>query len=493
VATPGAFIALLHEDPRNHVSQLQSNAPRRLPGTLSKIAARLFGRGTTQGVIATIVIQFGGGAVSFAMFSLAARGFSAADFGHLAMWLSICQMGSVLGVLGQEMFILRSLNQYTVAARPDLAKGALVFSATIVGIVPIALGIVLGLVGTLALHESRALMAAAALFLVLGSVIALCTHIARYCVGIFLADGMRELFWRSLLVAALLTSVILHMAIRTDQFFLLSAAAIGAALVIQISAIWRALPRNILDARPHFEIRNWSMLSLRFWASTVLETINQYFDVVLIYWLLDPVAAGAYFVASRLANMFGTVLAAVHNYATRRIPALHFAGKAGDLHSTLKLMAEVVLLFVVGGLTVIAFGAEPILGLFGPSFIAQKWILIILSTGTALYAAGGPAAALLMISGHEGRYPLIVAANVVLRFIGFAILIPLFGLRGAALSTAISLAIIAVALNVLCRRWVGLDPSILILFRKSPDTISSTEPACVLAHNVKPPSRGRPI
>jgi O-antigen/teichoic acid export membrane protein len=446
--------------------------------------ARIFGRDVTQGVVGTMALQFGGGVVSFAMFSLAARGFSAADFGHLAMWLSICQMGSVLAVLGQEMFVLRSLNEYTVAGRPDLAKGALVFSLTIVCVVPMSLAVILGSVGTLALGESRSLMATAMLFLVLGSIIALCSHIARCCVSIFLADGMRELLWRFLVVAALLTIASLHRAIRIDQFFLLASAAIGIALAIQLFAIWRALPQDILGARSNFRIRAWSMTSARFWASTVLETINQYFDVVLIYWLLDPVAAGAYFVASRLANMFGTVLAAVHNYATRRIPALHFAGKSDDLNHTLKLMAEVVLLCVAGGFAVIVFGAEPILGLFGPSFIAQKWTLIILATGTALSAAGGPAAAILMIAGHEGRYPLIVAANILLRFLGFAILIPILGLEGAALSTAISLAVIAIALNVLCRRWVGLDPSILILFRKSPDPLIGAAPVYAHGHRV---------
>jgi O-antigen/teichoic acid export membrane protein len=452
----------------------------------------MFGRDVTQGVVGTIVLQFGGGVVSFAMFSLAARGFSPVDFGHLAMWLSICQMGSVLAVLGQEMFVLRSLNEYTVVARPDLAKGALVFSLGIVCIAPIVVGVILGSIGVVALGESRSLMAAAALFLISGSIIALCSHIARYCVSIFLADGMRELFWRFLVVAALLAIVSLHMAIRVDQFFLLASAAIGIALIIQISAIWRAMPANILGARPSWRIREWSMISARFWASTVLETINQYFDVVIIYWLLDPVAAGAYFVASRLANMFGTVLAAVHNYATRRIPALYFAGKFDDLNHTLTLMAEVVLLCVTGGFAAIVFGAEPILGLFGPAFIAQKWTLIILATGTALYATGGPAAAILMIAGHEGRYPWIVAANMILRFLGFAILIPVFGLKGAALSTAISLAVIAFTLNVLCRRWVGLDPSILILLRKSRDTITSAEPVYVHGDRVNRKSQGQP-
>jgi len=428
----------------------------------------MFGRGVTQGVVGTIMMQFSAGAVSFAMFSLAARSFSVTDFGHLAMWLSICQMGSVLALLGQEMFVLRSLNEYGVAVRPDLAKGALIFSLTIVATIPVLLGTTLITIGTMVLGESSSLMTAAALVLVLGSGIALSSHIARCYLGILLSDGMRELLWRLLIVIALLTVISLHVAIGIDQFFLVAAAAIGIALLIQVSALWRAFPKNILDARPRFRIGAWSMISARFWASTMVETINQYLDVVIIYWLLDPAAAGAYFVASRLANMFAMVLTAVHNYATRRIPALYFAGKSGELNRTLKLMAEVVLLCVAAGLAVIAFGAGPILALFGPAFVAQKWTLIILATGTALAAAGGPAAAVLMIAGHEGRYPIIIAANILLRFTGFAILIPMFGLPGAALATAISLGLVAIALNVLCRRWAGIDPSILILFRKLP-------------------------
>src|SRR3954452_4345950 len=108
---------------------------------LSVTTARMFGRGVTQGVAGTIAMQFGAGAVSFAMFSLAARTFSPTDFGHLAMWLSICQMGSVLALLGQEMFVLRSLNEFGVAARPDLAKGALLFSLAAVAIMPALLGV----------------------------------------------------------------------------------------------------------------------------------------------------------------------------------------------------------------------------------------------------------------------------------------------------------------------------------------------------------------
>jgi hypothetical protein len=36
---------------------------------------------------------------------------------------------------------------------------------------------------------------------------------------------------------------------------------------------------------------------------------------------------------------------------------------------------------------------------------------------------------------------------------------------------------VTIVLNVLCRRWLGLDPSVLILFRKSPTRVSPSAPS----------------
>ncbi len=130
--------------------------------SLAAILGVLFERGrrnVAQGLAVSIVIQAGGGLVAFAMFSLAARVLSSEDFGHLATWLSVSQMGSIIAIFGQEMFILRSLNQYTVADQPDLAKGALLFSTAIVCIGPVLLSISAGL-GFLALGISLKLVTA---------------------------------------------------------------------------------------------------------------------------------------------------------------------------------------------------------------------------------------------------------------------------------------------------------------------------------------------
>ena len=446
-----------------------------LQKAVSSVGAVLH-RHANQGVVLTIILQFGGAIVAFAMYSLAARVLSSVDFGHLAMWLCVSQMGSVVALLGQEMFILRSLNEYAVADRPDLAKGALIFSTAIVAVVPLSLAICIGVTGVFWLGEDPRLMIATGLFLMACSAITLSSHVGRSTVGILLAEGMRDFFWRTLVVIVLVALIATSTIIHIDQFFLLSSAGIALALVVQITAISRRLPRGIVHAKASWQFDRWAKVSSGFSASAILETINQYFDVVIIYWFLDPASAGAYFIASRLANMFAVPSGALHNFATRRIPTLYFSGKINQLNQMLKLMAEVQLLCVAAGGAILGFGAGTILGLFGPAFVAQKWTLIVLAAGTALYAAGGPASSILMIAGHEARYPWIVAANIALRFLGFAIFIPLFGLQGAALAAATSLGIVTIALNILCRRWLGLDPSVLILFRKSPMQLAPDAP-----------------
>jgi O-antigen/teichoic acid export membrane protein len=217
------------------------------------------------------------------------------------------------------------------------------------------------------------------------------------------------------------------------------------------------------DVPSQAETSRWRSSAFRFWVASILEAANQYFDVILVYWMLDSVTAGIYFAASRLANIFAMLSAALYTFAARRLPSLYFGKNHTQFERTLQLMAEVTALCVIIGLPVISIGAPYLLGLFGAHFAVQKWVLIVLSIGTAIQAAGGPAAAILQLTGHEGKYIPVVAANVVLRLLGFVVLIPWLGVLGAAISATVSLTLATIALNVLCRRRTGVDPSILVL------------------------------
>ena len=423
-------------------------------------------RDVTRGVAGTILLKVGSGGLAFAMFSLAARAMSPDAFGIFATWLSVAQIASVVGLVGQELLLVRFLNEYQVRGQTDLTKGVLLSSLKISSVAMlIAIAAVAGIASVRG--DGWLLILSLAAFTAVNAGLMLGSQIARSLVSILMGEGNREFFWRVAVVLFLLAVLFGHGQLAPAELLTAMAIAMSIGLIVQIVAIARALP-NLRSVSTRSESSRWKSSALHFWVASILEAANQYFDVILVYWLLDPATAGIYFAASRLANIFAMLSAALYSFGARRLPSLYFSKNLREFEHTLLLMAEVTALCVISGLVLIWVGAPHLLGLFGQHFAAQQWVLIVLALGTAFQAAGGPSAAILQLTGHEGEYVPVVAANVVLRLIGFLVLIPWFGLLGAAISATVSLALATVALNVLCRRRAGVDPSVLVLFRSAP-------------------------
>jgi len=430
-----------------------------------KSILQLLRRDVTRGVVGTILLKVGSGALAFALFSLAARTMSPDGFGIFATWLSIAQIASVVGLVGQESLLVRFLNEYQVNNRPDLTKGVLLSSLKISAV---AMLIAIGAVALVAKMRGDwwLLILAVSAYTAVNAGLMLGSQVARSLVSILMGEGNREFFWRVSVVLFLLVMMTGHRLLDPAELIAVMTIAMSVGLGAQIVAVARALP-DFRDTTTSSETSRWRSSALHFWVASILEAANQYFDVILVYWMLDPATAGIYFAASRLANIFAMLSAALYSFGARRLPSLYFSKNHQEFERTLRLMAEVTALSVVGGLLLIWIGGPHLLNLFGPHFAAQHWVLIVLAVGTAFQAAGGPSAAILQLTGHERIYVPVVAANVALRLIGFLVLIPWLGVLGAAISATVSLALATIALNILCRRRTGVDPSILALLRVS--------------------------
>ncbi|NEU94461.1 oligosaccharide flippase family protein [Bradyrhizobium sp. UFLA 03-164] len=418
-------------------------------------------RDVTRGVAGTILLKVGSGGLAFALFSLAARAMTPDAFGDFATLLSIAQIASVVGLAGQELLLVRFLNEYEVRGQAELTKGVLLSSLK-----NSAIGMLISIAAIAAVASIRGewwlLILSVSAFTAINAGLMLGSQIARSLVSILMGEGNREFFWRVAVVLVLIAVLFGHRQLTPAELFTAMSVAMALGLVVQIVSIMRVLP-NLRSVTARFETSRWNRSAFRFWLASILEAANQYFDVILVYWMLDPATAGVYFAASRLANIFAMLSAALYTFGARRLPSLYFNKNHRELEHTLKLMAEVTALCVLSGLVIVWVGAPHLLGLFGPHFAAQQWVLIVLAIGTAFQAAGGPSAAVLQLTGHERDYVPVVAANVALRLVGFVVLIPWLGVLGAAISATVSLVIATVALNVLCRRRTGVDPSIMVL------------------------------
>jgi len=237
--------------------------------------------------------------------------------------------------------------------------------------------------------------------------------------------------------------------------------------VTQAIAIMRSLPAETRGIASATDMPTWTRRSLPMWAAAVLDASSQYLDVILLGLLLNPVVAGGYFVAARLANVFAMIAAGMANYSATMIASLFFRGQHPELQQSLRSVSLTVAALVAAGLLVIFAAGGLLLRIFGNSYVDQHGILMVLSIGTSVAALGGPALYVLLLTDHESLYSRVVVVGLVVRIVALVIFAPMYGAIAAAIAWSASLIATTVALNLVCRRLVGIDPSVLALFAMS--------------------------
>ncbi len=304
---------------------------------------QLMRRDVTRGVAGTILLKVGSGGLAFALFSLSARTMSPEAFGVFAAWLCVAQIGCVVGLVGQELVVVRFLNEYQVQERADLIKGVLISSlrisavATLVAIAAIAAAA--GVKG-----ESGLLILAVAFFMSVNSGLMLGSQMARSLVSILMGEGNREFFWRVVVVLFLAGLLFGNGQLTPTELFTVMAAAMAVGLAVQGVSVAAALPGM---SKAPAQLRDPGVGERARFSSGLLQFLKPLTSTSmssLIFWMLDATTAGIYFAASRLANVFGMLSAALYTFAARRLPSLYFSKNHEEFEHTLVLMAEVTAL-----------------------------------------------------------------------------------------------------------------------------------------------------
>lgn len=470
------------------------------PGSRASLESlkALFGNSVAKGIMGTMALKAASAIIAFSLFTLAANAAGAEEFGRFSIFFSVASLLSIVAAMGQELKVVRAWNQYMAQKQPALALGALrygwILSLAGTAVVGLSFGAFLLAdwnATPLQINGDWMLALATVAFLITNTLSLFSSHAARAIVSIRVGDGHHELTWRTLVITMLVASLIFGHSITTAEIFAVSAFGLMLVIAIQSVLISRKLSRELGPVKASYDVKTWTPRSIRLWFAAMMEATNQHLEVLLIGILLDPMAAGAYFVAARLANAFALAADGINTFGTRRVPGLYFTGQQRELSQTLRLMALMGLVIVAAGLgTVLLFG-HWLLALFGTTYMDYHLVLIILSVGTAIAAAAGPAPSFLMITGHEDAYMKTVATSVVWRIIGFMLVIPAFGIVGAACVTASMLVLLSIYLNMQCRSKTGMDPSILRLLRKKADCIpdvseQTTNPNALSAASIRP-------
>lgn len=236
--------------------------------------------------------------------------------------------------------------------------------------------------------------------------------------------------------------------------------ATASALVVAVIVVRRfisvhagALSRN---ARENY--RAWLVMSLPYLAIGALTAVMQQSDILMLGSLMGGVAAGLYAPAVKLAQLVLFPMMAIRSRAAPLMAKLHAAGDLTDLQrqmNTTTVTSALTGVVLVAGLI---WQRENLLGLFGPDFVAASPALVVLALGMGVFALTGGVEVFLIYGPFERVTMMIYAVVVGLNIALNVVLIPPFGVLGAAYATAATVTLRGVISAYVVWRHTGILP-----------------------------------
>ena len=406
-------------------------------------------------------LRGGNAAIRLATAVVLARLLGPADYGVYVFAISLMLMVAIPLQAGLPVLAIRELSAYLSGADWARINGMLARMTQLIllsGAAVIAVALPLLMIvdwpeaDRAALLWALVLLPGIALVNVTGASIRALRHVT---IGYFLEGTLRPLL---LLVAAASALVLLGPeGLSAPSAMAFHAGAACLAAVIALGARRRLVSRRAATVDRTYRSREWlrSLLPLSLMAGA--QVVLSRTDMVMLRSLSGPEAAGCYNVALQGAVAVMFAFEAVKAMSGPRMATFLAEDRREDLQETFSWGVRIVLAGAVPvSLGLLLYGKDLIGAVFGAEYLPAYPAMVVLAAGAVLQASLGPVNLVATLARGE-RVVLAVVAVAALANIGLnAVLIPRFGIEGAAAASVLSLAGAQLVLAVWTYRRLGL-------------------------------------
>lgn len=190
--------------------------------------------------------------------------------------------------------------------------------------------------------------------------------------------------------------------------------------------------------------------------SAGLEQSLLWLDVLIVGLVAGPAAAGLYGGASRFVQAGLVIDSALRVVVSPRLSSLIHRRDISSTQNLYSIASVWLVLFASPLYIVLAVFSPLILSILGSSFVAGSWALTILCVGATVTFLAGNIHSVLLMSGRSGLASINKAIVLVLNVAGNVLLIPLWGINGAAFAWAVAMVADATLAGVQVWRMVGV-------------------------------------
>ncbi len=399
-----------------------------------------------------------------------ARWMGAADYGiYVWVWTLVLVLGGI-SHLGLGPSLMRLIPTYRANGDMDLLRGLLIGSRWLAFFV----GSVIALTGYWILRTFGG---------AIDDPYFMPAMLGIICIPLFamtdVQDGLgRAQGWMAVALvppyilrplALLVTMALAHVSgLATDAVTAAFAAIVAcwAATMVQTLMVQQRLDAEIPPGPRAYDFGYWIRSSFPLLVLYASELVMQNVDVLILSAHLPPQTVGMYFAAAKTMALVMFVHYAVGSAVAKDIAALHVRGdRAALVAYTRDAVRWTFWPSLVAAVGILALG-KPLLWLFSPSFTEAYPVMIVLGAGFLIRASVGPSEFLLNALGEQKRCAQVAVTVAAVDIALNLLLVPLYGIMGAASATAVALILSALLYARVARQRTGLDISVLQLLRR---------------------------
>lgn len=407
-------------------------------------------------------------AVAFVVNALLARLLGVSQFGIYIYVLTWVNLLAMLSKLGMENTLIRFVAAYAAANEWNSFRGLLRFSMRLITVASVTTAsvtaaVVLALKDRIGQAQTETFLIA--LFLLpLLALTGIRQGSLRGLQRVVLAN-LPEGVIRPLLIGILVAGIYWTLAAQPSAMQVMLFNLLASIVTFGIGTYWlaKALPKEVMRASPTREGRTWLRVSLPNFFIAGMHLVLGQTDIIMVGLLLGTDQAGIYAVATRLAELSLMGGMAANSIVAPMISKLFSTGKSHDLQRVVTWATRGIFLFtLIVCAALLGFGTQ-VLALFGAEFVAGYIPMLVLLIGAMVVSSAGSAGYLLTMTGYQDQAAWIVGCAATLNVMLNLLLIPAYGLLGAAMATAVSKAIVGLASYVLVIRHLNIDAGVFPL------------------------------
>ena len=214
---------------------------------------------------------------------------------------------------------------------------------------------------------------------------------------------------------------------------------ISLCIVLFISTIILLKRFSFIERINFFSSKKMLTSSVPMMLSSSIMLLMSWVDTLMIGGFIGEYEVGLYNVAVRVSLITSITLTAINSITAPKISETFNSGRIEAFKSVVKESTKTIFLSTLPIIGVIFLFPDLILSLFGKDFLLAKTSLFILAFSQIINSMSGSVAIILNMTGKEKVFRNIIFVALVINILLNLLLIPKFGIEGAAIASASSL------------------------------------------------------